>query len=162
MIKHLYLIHRWDTNRYYHLVVLRVMVKKMYSTFLNAPELEPHHQMQFSVISRTLGWGEVLLICRNGLSPKLGVRVIHQCMLYTMTVRRCQSESSSTGCRNKSVSLSVHASMERILKEINVICNLSYFLLCFVCLLDFYTGLSVNKPTLYIYIYIKYRKTFRH
>ena len=30
-----------------------VMVTKEYSTFLGSPELEPHHQMQFSVIRKT-------------------------------------------------------------------------------------------------------------
>ena len=31
---------------------------KEYSTFLRAPELEPHHKMQFSVIPRTSLYGE--------------------------------------------------------------------------------------------------------
>ena len=35
-------------------VDLGVMAMKVYSTYLRAPELEPHHQMQFSVIPRTL------------------------------------------------------------------------------------------------------------
>ena len=33
-------------------VVLRVMTMKMYSTFSVSLEVEPHHQMQFSILSR--------------------------------------------------------------------------------------------------------------
>ena len=35
-----------------------VMAMKGYRTFLKALELEPHHQIQFNVISRTLVGGE--------------------------------------------------------------------------------------------------------
>ena len=47
---------------------LRVIIRKGYFTLCRAPELEPHHQMQFNVIFRTLSfWGRegVLLLCRG-------------------------------------------------------------------------------------------------
>ena len=42
-------------------VDLGVMATKRYSTFPKAPGLEPRHQMQFSVVSKTLIEREVLL-----------------------------------------------------------------------------------------------------
>ena len=41
-------------------VDLGVMGMKEYATFSKAPGLEPHHQLQLSVIPRTsfLGWGK--------------------------------------------------------------------------------------------------------
>ena len=39
-------------------VDLEIQAMKGYSTFLKASGLEPHHQMQFCVISRTLIYGE--------------------------------------------------------------------------------------------------------
>ena len=53
MIKYFYLTQRWDSNRYYHSVNLGVMAKKGYFTFPKASKQEPHHQMLFSVITRT-------------------------------------------------------------------------------------------------------------
>ena len=45
----------------------RVMAMKEYSTFPKAPGLEPHYQMKFSVLPRTLiGW-EVLPLCRDAV-----------------------------------------------------------------------------------------------
>ena len=52
-----YLTDRWDPNRYKNMRVrvdLGVMVIKGYSTFSKAPGLEFYHQMQFSLILRTL------------------------------------------------------------------------------------------------------------
>ena len=49
MIEQFYLIHRWDPNR----MDLGVMKMKRYSTLSRELELEPHHQMQFSIIHRT-------------------------------------------------------------------------------------------------------------
>ena len=40
---------------------LEVVAMKGYPTFYKAFELEPHHQMQFSVIKRTLVVGRVLI-----------------------------------------------------------------------------------------------------
>ena len=40
------------------------MAMKEYVTLLKAPELEPHHQMQFSVILRKLLWSGWLSLCR--------------------------------------------------------------------------------------------------
>ena len=59
MIEQFYLTPRWDSNRYYylgynHLVDLGVMAMKGYSMFTKSQELEPHHQMQFSFIPKTL------------------------------------------------------------------------------------------------------------
>ena len=62
-IKQFYLTHRLDPNRYDHFGVrvdLGIMAMKEYSTFLKAPGLKPHHQMQFGVISSTLN-GEMQL-----------------------------------------------------------------------------------------------------
>ena len=38
-------------------VDLRVMAMKEYTTFLRSPEVDPHHQMRFSVISKTPPFG---------------------------------------------------------------------------------------------------------
>ena len=47
---------RWKLNRYYHSgsVDQRAMVMKGCSTFPKPPNLEPHHQIEFNVIPRTL------------------------------------------------------------------------------------------------------------
>ena len=54
-MKYFYLTHRWDslTGTIRVGVELRGIAMKEYSTFPKTPELEPHHQMQFSAISRT-------------------------------------------------------------------------------------------------------------
>ena len=57
------ILNRWDPSRYYHLGVLTV---KGYSTFSESSGLEPHHQMQFNIISRTLVWG-ALSLCRDSI-----------------------------------------------------------------------------------------------
>ena len=48
--------------------VLEVMAMKKYSIFLKTPELAPHHQIQFSVIPRTLVGGGVLPQLKSALS----------------------------------------------------------------------------------------------
>ena len=50
-----YLTHRSNPNRYYNFksVNLGVIAMKGYPTLLRSLELEPQHQMQFSVIPRT-------------------------------------------------------------------------------------------------------------
>ena len=63
MTKQFYLTHRWDPLQVLSLCVkvdLGAMVIKKYSTCSRGPELEPHRQMQFSVIP----WILVLLINR--------------------------------------------------------------------------------------------------
>ena len=57
MIEQFYLTHRRYPNRSYPIqdrVYMRVIAMKEYFTFPEAQELEPHHQMQFSVILSTL------------------------------------------------------------------------------------------------------------
>ena len=44
----------WDPNPLWIKVDLGVMALKGYLTFPKAPGQEPHHQIQFSVISKTL------------------------------------------------------------------------------------------------------------
>ena len=46
-------------------VDLGVIAMKRYSTLLRGQELKPHHQMQFSVISRTLHFGGVLSLYKG-------------------------------------------------------------------------------------------------
>ena len=47
---------------------LEVMAMRRYSTLLRILEQEPHHQIQFCVISRTLysGRGSLILFCEGG------------------------------------------------------------------------------------------------
>ena len=49
----------------YFRVDLGVMEMKSYFTLLRAPEVESHHQIQFSVIPRTPLLGGVLPFCRE-------------------------------------------------------------------------------------------------
>ena len=48
---------------------LRIMAMKRYLTFIRAPELEPHHQMQFTIIPRT-----TLFLERMVLTPLQGMQ----------------------------------------------------------------------------------------
>ena len=48
-------------------VDLRAVVMKGYSTFSEVPKLEPHHQIQFSVISRILVEGRSYFFCRDAV-----------------------------------------------------------------------------------------------
>ena len=63
-------------------VNLGVIAIKGYSTFPRAPEIEPHHQVQFSVILRTLASG------RRRLAPLQGIQ-------------STSSEPRQQGVRNK-------------------------------------------------------------
>ena len=63
IFKQIYLTYRRDPNRFYHSesVDLGVMAIKGYT---RSPELELHHQMQFSVILMTTLLERVLTLCR--------------------------------------------------------------------------------------------------
>ena len=59
MIEQFCLTSRCDPKRYYHYRAgwtWRLLAMKMYATFPKAPEVEPHHQMQFSIILNTFVW----------------------------------------------------------------------------------------------------------
>ena len=62
MIEQIYLIHRWDPNR----VDLGVIAMKGYSPSSKTLGLEPHNQMQYSVIPKT-HVEEVLHVCRDAV-----------------------------------------------------------------------------------------------
>ena len=62
-IKQFYLTYRYDPIKCYHIT----KAIKKYSTFHKIPGLEPHYQMQFIVISRTLV-GSVLPLYRDAVS----------------------------------------------------------------------------------------------
>ena len=66
MVKKVYLIHKWNTNRLSHSGSVGIM--KIYSSFFKAPGLEFRHQIQFIVISRTLlGGGRVLPLRKDAV-----------------------------------------------------------------------------------------------
>ena len=60
IFKQICLTPKWDLNRYNHFWVrvdLRVMAMMVYSTHSKSPKLEPHHQMQFKIIPKSLLFG---------------------------------------------------------------------------------------------------------
>ena len=59
MTEQFYLTQRWDPNSLVQSEI-ECNVMKEYSTFLKALEMKPHHQMQFSVITRILVDGRYL------------------------------------------------------------------------------------------------------
>ena len=73
---------------------------KGHSTFFKAPELEPYHQMQFSVISRTLAGAGVLPLSRDAVgifysSSRLGSggvwRLFKSLWVFLIYLFVCQS-----------------------------------------------------------------------
>ena len=68
--KQIYLIHRWEPNRYHHSALrmdLGVILMKRYFTLLRSLGIEPQHQMQFCVQSSTYLFGEEGR--KEGLTP---------------------------------------------------------------------------------------------
>ena len=58
------------------------MAIKRLSTFLKVPRLEPHHQMQFSVIPRTLVGGV-------GVSPSTEMQLAYSTTLANWAIENC-------------------------------------------------------------------------
>ena len=70
----IYLIHRWDPNRYYHSGsewAWEGCHWKGYSTLPRSPALKPDHPMQFSVISRTPLFSGRVLHLYSGYSQRI-------------------------------------------------------------------------------------------
>ena len=62
-----------------------------YSTFHKASRPEPHHQMQYSVVSRTLIWEGVLSFCRDAVSIFYSPSQLCCCLglFYTKRFENC-------------------------------------------------------------------------
>ena len=91
---HIYIFCFVVSNRYYHSVwvALGVMARKPYSIFPRSSELEPHYQMQFSVLPRTplIGWVQPLyrrytqyiLISADSAYIVKWVHLVYFCWVY--------------------------------------------------------------------------------
>ena len=92
-------------------VYLGVMVLKGYYTLLRAPELEPHHQMLFSVISRTslfFGGGEEFLSLQENIvsifqasqEQKFKVNKQHRLSTFLVSLFRLMSKNNTVNQLN--------------------------------------------------------------